>query len=168
MNKKIIFRIILWYGLLTLGVGFILNIMTMINLYSNNELSISFIFLLFLLINVFYMIIYIELLRAKLTRIRVNFILFYWISQIVFFGFLGNSYAFSTGPNLSIYIKYIDSIEIGFITRYWTQEFTFKFNTISDRIYFGLNTIPLLITILLIYVSPATAGWCKGNATISR
>ena len=153
MKRISLYHIILWYSVLTIFAGIILNLTSVILLLIEQDFASIFPTILFLSIKIAFLLIVMNLLKGKNNRYSLNFILFYWILQIFFFGILGNVYAFSTGPQVALYFKY-DTIDIGFVTKYWTQEFSLKLNSNSDRIYFGFNSIPILITFALTYVLP--------------
>lgn len=153
MKKNNIYRIILWYSLLTISVGILLDLTSVILLMLEHGFGSIFSNTLFLSIKIGFLLLAISLIKGNNNVFSLNFILFYWILQIFFFGILGNVYAFSTGPQFAIYFKF-DMNEIGHVTKYWTQEFTLKLNSNSDRIYFGLNVIPIMITFALTYVLP--------------
>jgi hypothetical protein len=57
---------------------------------------------------------------------------------------------------MAVYIKFVDVLDVGYILKFWTQELTLKFNSNSDRVYMGLNAVPLLIAFALTYVLPST------------
>ena len=154
MNSNNIYRSILWYSILTICVGILLNLMSILDLLIKGEFTLLFPFILYFVIKIACLLLAIGLLKGKNNRYLLNYILFYWLAQILFFGFLGNEYTFTTGPQLAIYFRFEDAY-VGYFTKYWTQEFTLRINSNSDLIYYGLNTVPLLITIALAYVLPS-------------
>ncbi len=156
VNRKSysLYLIILWYSILTIGVGILLNLMAIIYLPPNGEISTLILSIFFMLVKVLFLFLFVVLLKGSRGVYLLNFILFYWVAQTFFFGFFGNVYAFTTGPHLAVYFKFVDVFDVGFITKFWSQELTLKINSSSDKFYIGINAIPVIITIILAYALP--------------
>jgi hypothetical protein len=50
-------------------------------------------------------------------------------------------------------LKYTGDFEWGHLIKFWSQETSISINNGSDRIFVGLNIVPLVITTLLITVN---------------
>jgi hypothetical protein len=149
INKKV-FIAILWYTLVTASIIIFIDVINLFRVITTWQLvNISF-FIFSLIIESICVIQAIILIRNKPNKISYLFITVYWISQTLIFGFKGNTYCFTTGPAIMIYFKYGGNFEWDYLFRFWSQEISINFNTISDRIYIGLNLIPIFISVLLI------------------
>jgi hypothetical protein len=155
-QKKItdswIFDSILWYTLITSAIVILIDLLTFLKLQSNGGLKEILILTFFILLESVYFYLTIRFLKKKNVENSINIILFYWIAQTFFFGIKGNTYCFITGPNIAFFFKYLGSLKLSYLFRFWSQEFTINLNTLSDRIYFGFNLVPLMISTMLIYL----------------
>ena len=147
-----IFDSILWYTVITASVVILIDFLTFFQLLTTGRLIEIFLMVFFLSLESTYLYLAIRFLNNRNVKYSIELILFYWIVQIIFFGFKGNTYCFITGPNIALFFKYIGGIKFSCLFRFWSQEFTINLNTESDRIYFGFNLIPLLISTALIYL----------------
>ncbi len=144
---------ILWYTFIILGIAIIIDSIAIIKALYIESLSVFIFILIFLLFELVCFIATIKLLRDKFSKYLFFLIIFYWVAQIIAFGIKGNIYAFTTGPEISVFIKYIGTIEWGHFFKFWSQEFSIKLNTDSNRVYFGVNIIPLILSIALVYLN---------------
>jgi hypothetical protein len=155
-KKKIIdnriFDSILWYTLITASVVILIDLLTFFQLLATGRLIEILLMIFFLLLESTYLFLAIKFLKNSHIKYAIELILIYWIVQIIFFGIKGNTYCFITGPNIALFFKYLGGIKLSCLFRFWSQEFTINLNTESDRVYFGFNLIPLLISIALIYL----------------
>lgn len=110
-------------------------------------------FITLLIFEVLFLLATIKLLRNQYTKLLFRFVSFYWTAQIVYFGINGYTYAFTTGPEIAFYFRYVGFIETGYFLKTFTSEISFHINGDSDRVYFGINLIPILISTALIYLS---------------
>lgn len=151
-NKtKISFQLIIWYTITLLSGATILYLIRFIQSLSEDGLSVSLFLLFVILFELLCLISAINSLRNNLTK-YTYIVLFYWIAQIFFFGIKGNVYTFNIGPAIAVFIKYVETFQWGHFIKLFSFEFLIKINTDSDRIYFGINLIPLAISILLLYL----------------
>jgi hypothetical protein len=150
MKKKLL-NVILWFTLATSGIGSIIDILSIFQLFTTASIQEFLLLATFIVIEISIFLIVFNHLKGHPFKYSLKIILFYWIAQIIFFGIKGNTYCFITGPNIALFFKYLGHIETKFVYRYWSQEFTFNINTVSDRIYIGINFIPLIISGTIIY-----------------
>ena len=141
-----IFDSILWYTLITATVVILIDLLTFFQLLTTGRLIEVMLLIFFLLLESTYLYLAIKFIKNRHVKYAIELILFYWIVQIIFFGIKGNTYCFITGPNIAFFFKYLGVIKLSCLFRFWSQEFTINLNTESDRIYFGFNLMPLLIS----------------------
>ncbi len=144
------FQALLWYTLLTSIAAIFIDLISFLQSLSTGGFSEFFFLLFFLIFESACLFATIKLLRSQHTKYSFKFILFYWIAQSVFFGIKGNTYGFTTGPEIAFFIKYVETIDWGYFLKFWSQEFSIKLNTDSNIVYIGTNLIPLLISIALV------------------
>ncbi len=150
--KRSIFKAVIWYTIVMLCISMVLNSFSIILGLLKGEIGTIFTAIFSLIFFLIFFFIAIKLLKEQNTKKTFYIVLLFWIAQVVFFGIKGNAYAFTSGPQIAIYFRYVGSFEFDVLLRYWSQELSFDINTVSDRIYFGLNLIPLLISLTLIYI----------------
>jgi hypothetical protein len=95
----------------------------------------------------------IKLLKDNELKPMFYMVVLYWTLQIFFFGVNGTTYTCTIGPEVAIYLKYTGDFEWGYLLKFWSQETSISINTSSDRIFVGLNIVPLLIATILITVN---------------
>jgi hypothetical protein len=149
MKKKIL-QAISWYSLLVSGVVTLIDIISLFQLLSTRKIPEILLLSAFVLIEISIFVLLYYSIKGQIKH-AIKILLIYWIAQIIFFGIVGYTYCFITGPNVAMGIKFIGHIEWRLLPRLWSQEFTININAASERIYFGINLVPLLISIALIY-----------------
>jgi len=145
-----IFCALLWYTLIiTIGV-IIIDLVNLVNIIATYTINEILLFIILLIFELFCLFVTIKFLRNPRVKYSFIFILIYWGLQILFFGIKGNSFCFTTGPEMVVNCKYIGSLEFGYFVKFWTNEISLQLNAESDRIYFGISLIPFLITIVVV------------------
>jgi hypothetical protein len=148
--KKTLLQAIIWYTLLVSGVVALIDILSLFQLIATKKNPEILLLLAFVLIEISIFVLLYNSIKGHFKH-AIKILLFYWIAQVILFGIAGNTYCFITGPNVAVFIKYVGHIEWCLLPRFWSQELTVNINTASDRIYFGINLVPLFISIALIY-----------------
>lgn len=154
MNKNKIFNLILIYTAITIGVGIVLNILSLFLFFIKGEveniLKVSFFFLL----KCVFLYHTIKLFKDQQNEFRLSFLFFYWMTQTFAFGFANFFYyVFTTGPQLFLYVSFDNSFKFGYFFKFWTQEMSFRFSPIIDINFIGINIFPLFILIFLRLIS---------------
>jgi hypothetical protein len=144
-------NVILWYTLATSSIVPLIDIISIFQLFPTASIPEILLLVTFILIELSIFTLIFNHLRGNPCKYSIKIILFYWIVQIAFFGIKGTTYCFITGPNIAVFFKYLGQIETTVLFRFWSQEFTINLNTVSDRIYFGINLIPAIITGTMMY-----------------
>ena len=156
MTKNKIFQLILYYSLLTLSVAVLLDLVVFFKaLIALNFTAFSLTTFILILESAFIWSM-IRLLKNNELKSMFYMVVLYWTLQIFFFGANGNTYTFTIGPEVAIYLKYTGGFEWGHLIKFWSQETSISINNSSDRIFVGLNIVPLVITTLLIVVKRKT------------
>ena len=148
-----LFQSVLWY---TLIINSLVILIDMYNFYESiltDGYSVIFLLLSSLIFESLLLLAIIKLLRNQYTKLLFRFVLFYWVAQIIFFGIKGNTYAFTTGPEIAFFFKYVGVIESSYFLRIFTSEFSIHINGDSNRVYLGINLIPILVSTALVYIS---------------
>jgi hypothetical protein len=92
----------------------------------------------------------VNLILGANNKLMISIIFIYWVSQTVFFNFLGYSYTFLYGPIAVVFVQFTGDFGWGTIFEFWHHEFIIKFNTLSDKVYLGVNLVALIISVFLI------------------
>jgi len=148
-----LFKSILWYTIIVNSLVFIIDFYNFFNSFFTDGYPVLLLLLTLIIIELLLLFSAIKLLRNQYSKFLFRIVLFYWIAQIIIFGFKGYIYAFTTGPELAFYLKYVGYFESGYFFKIFTRELTIHLFSEGERIYFGINLIPILISIALIYLS---------------
>ena len=153
--KNISLYIIAWYNLLIAVIAIFIYLYNIIKTSFNVDFAVLLVSISFLLIEfIHFSASYILIKRNGLPKCDFIycFVLLYSIAQSVVFGCGSNNYTFITGPDITIYIKQINGPQFGYFLKGWIQEFFFHINYESGNFYFGLNLIPLIITVTMLVI----------------
>lgn len=142
-----IVRLILWFSFLIMS-GIILQDLYyayfLINKVDNGGL---FVMIFSLLVQLIYIYCTINLIQGVNNKLMIALFIIYWISQILVFNFLGNSYIIFFGPIIVVYLQFTGDFEWGTVYEFWHHEFVIKYNTLSDKVYLGVNLVALIILV---------------------
>jgi hypothetical protein len=152
MLKNKILLIIFIYTLLASSISVVIDLNSLFTTYLTSSVGIILLFVFSIIVESVCLLSAIKLIMNQYSKYYYLLILIFWAAQIVFFGIYGNSYGFTTGPELAIYSLYVDGIEFGYFGKLWSQEMSITINHDSAHLYFGFNMIPLIISLILFYI----------------
>ncbi len=145
-------QIIYWYTFVILGIVIISDIISFINMFSKSDFITYLFFLLLILAEIVFIIATIWLINYQFSKYAFYIILIFWTAQILFFGIRGNVYSFTSGIELALYIRFNPHFDLGTFFNFWSKEFRIELNAKSQREYFGINILPLILSISLVFL----------------